>query len=291
MLGKEDAIRFAVTCLFAGGHLLIEDAPGVGKTMLSRAIARSTTLRFGRIQCTADLLPSDILGAEFWNPATQEINVRRGPVFANVVLADELNRMPPRSQSALLECMAEGQVTLGRERHQLEAPFFVVATQNPITSAGTYPLPSNQLDRFLMRLHIGYPSAAHEAEAVRREDGHDGLEELEAVASSEDLLAARAAVSRVQLADELVRWIVDFASATRDEPDFETGLSTRGAQALHRCARAYALVRGRDYVVPDDLDRLIPLVCSHRVRSRVPGRDPAGRLEEIRAQHPPAMLA
>lgn len=290
LLGKDEAIRVAMTALFAGGHLLIEDAPGVGKTMLSRALAKCTGLDFGRIQCTADLLPSDIVGAEFWNPATQELSVRRGPVFAQVLLADELNRMPPRTQSALLECMSEGSVSIGRESLELEAPFFVIATQNPASSAGTYPLPSNQLDRFMIRMEIGYPLPQDEVEAVRREDGHRSLDSVEVVADAERIRAAQHEVTQVRLTDELVQWIVDFANATRIDPDFELGLSTRGAQALHRCARAYALVRGRDYVVPDDLDRVLPLVCAHRVRCRVPGRDPRARLEELRSENPPTRL-
>lgn len=290
LLGKDEAVRLAITALFARGHLLIEDAPGVGKTLLARSLARCLGLDFQRIQCTADLLPADLIGAEFWDPSTSTLSVRQGPVFTNVLLADELNRMPPRTQSALLECMAEQQVTIGRERRRLASPFFVIATQNPGTSAGTYPLPENQLDRFLLRLRIGYPAAVHEREAVRREDGHAAIDSIEKVADAAELVAVQEEVQRVRLSDELVEWIVAFAKATREEPEFEVGLSTRGAQALHRTARAYALVQGRDYVVPDDLDRLMPVVCAHRVRCRVPGRDATARLEELRSEHPPTRL-
>ncbi len=290
LLGKRLVVELAVATFFAEGHLLIEDLPGVGKTLLARALAKSLGVDFQRVQCTSDLLPADLLGSEFWDPSTGHIALREGPVFTNILMADELNRMPPRTQSALLECMAEGTVTLGREARRLADPFFVIATQNPVFTAGTYPLPDNQLDRFLLRIGIGYPDRDAELEAVRREDGHAALDGLAEVASREEVLALRAAVENVRLEDELLQWIVDFARRTRQEPDFEVGLSTRGAQALHRAARAFALVRGRDYVVPDDLDVLLPYVCGHRVRCHAQDKDPRPRLEELRQALPPTRL-
>ncbi|MCB9890227.1 MAG: AAA family ATPase [Planctomycetes bacterium] len=290
LIGKRDVIELAITALFAEGHLLIEDVPGVGKTVLARSIARALGLDFQRVQCTSDLLPADLVGAEVWDPSTGQIGLREGPVFTNVLLADELNRMPPRTQSALLECMAERAVTIGRERRELEKPFFVIATQNPASTAGTYPLPENQLDRFLMRISIGHPDVDAEREAVRREDGHARIDTIEPIGEPSLLRSIGESVRAVRLEDELLAWIVDFARRTREEPDFESGLSTRGAQAYHRAARALALVRGRDYVVPDDLDVLLPYVCGHRVHCRVPGKNPGPRLEELREADPPTVL-
>ena len=290
LLGKDEAIRLALTALFARGHLLIEDAPGVGKTLLARSLARSLALPFQRLQCTADLLPGDLLGAEIWDPSSGSLRFRKGPVFTAVFLADELNRMPPRTQSALLECMSERQVSIGRKRYRLEEPFFVIATQNPEASSGTYPLPENQLDRFLLRIDIGYPDAVHERLAVKRENGHHDLDALPAIADAAMLLEARAQVEQVTLAEELVDWIVSFAQRTRSEPDFKLGLSTRGAQALHRAARAYAFVCGRDYVIPDDLDRILAPVCAHRITCRIPGQDPRVRLEQLRQETAPTSL-
>src|SRR5262245_20355512 len=195
--GKEDAVELAVVTLLAGGHLLIEDHPGVGKTLLAKCLAKALDLPFQRVQCTADLLPSDIVGAQIYHPRTGELTFRPGPVFTSVLLADELNRTPPRTQSALLECMAERRVTIDRESHALPDPFFVIATQNPLTSAGTYPLPENQLDRFLMSIRLGYLYAEHEIDVVAREDGHRLVDELRPVASRAELPRARAAVDAV----------------------------------------------------------------------------------------------
>ncbi len=283
--GKEDAVEFAVIALLAGGHILIEDHPGVGKTLLAKSLARALDLPFQRVQCTADLLPSDILGAQVYHPRTGELTFRPGPVFTSVLLADELNRTPPRTQSALLECMAERRVTIDRESHALPEPFFVVATQNPLTAAGTYPLPENQLDRFLLSIRLGYPDFEHEIDVVASEDGHRLVEELRPIAAREDLLAARRAVDAVRCDRELTAFVVQLAQATRRSGDAVLGVSTRGAQALHRACRARAHVHGRDFVVPDDVRALLVPTWSHRLSVR-PGTDPDAILHEILAQTP-----
>jgi MoxR-like ATPase len=285
LLGKPEAIELAVTTLLAGGHLLIEDHPGVGKTLLARSLARALDLPFQRIQCTADLLPSDVIGAQVYDPRTGEVRFRPGPVFTSVLLADELNRMPPRTQSALLECMAEHKVTVDRETHDLPEPFFVVATQNPTTSAGTYLLPDNQLDRFLMRIRIGHPDADHEARALGLDEGHRRAHEVQKVATREELLQAMRAVDAVKVSDELAQWIVALANRTRRATDVALGVSTRGAQALHRAARARAMVHGRDYVVPDDVLALVAPTWAHRIVLRNAGSNAAaGAAEAVLAE-------
>lgn len=268
LLGKDDAIELAVTALFAGGHLLIEDRPGVGKTLLARSLARALGLEFHRVQCTSDLLPTDLLGGPVYDPATGEVRLRRGPIFTSVLVADELNRTPPRTQSALLECMQEGRVTIERTTHDLPEPFFVIATQNPLQFAGTYPLPESQLDRFLLRIQLGYTHRQHEIDIVAREDGHQTLGDVEAVGSPEDLLAAQRAVRAVRADPAITHYIVDLARSTRQSADLRLGVSTRGAQALHRAARARAYVLGRDYVVPEDVRHLLEPVFGHRLVAR-----------------------
>lgn len=283
--GKEDAIETAIVALFAGGHILLEDQPGVGKTLLARTLARVLDLPFQRVQCTADLLPSDIVGAQIFHPRTGELTFRPGPVFTSVLLADELNRTPPRTQSALLECMAERRVTIDRQTHVLPDPFFVIATQNPLTAAGTYPLPENQLDRFLLRIELGYPDFEHEIEAVAREDGHRLVDELEPVATRGELLAARAAVDNVRCDRELSAFMVELAHRTRTAGDSMTGVSTRGAQALHRACRARAHLHNRDFVVPDDVRALLVPAWAHRLGAR--SHDEAEAvLHEILAETP-----
>lgn len=268
LLGKDGAIELAITTLLAGGHLLIEDKPGVGKTLLARALARSLDLPFQRLSCTADLLPSDIVGAQVWHPGKGEVTFRPGPVFTSVLVADELNRTPPRTQSALLECMQERRVTIERTTHALPDPFFVVATQNPLSFAGTYPLPENQLDRFLMRIRIGYPDPDTELLIVQQSDGHAALEALTSVATPDELRAARARVEGVTMHKDLARGIVALAQATRLAHDARMGVSPRGAQALHRACRARAVALGRDYVVPDDVHALLVPVFAHRMSVR-----------------------
>jgi MoxR-like ATPase len=269
--GKQDAIELALVTLFSGGHLLIEDHPGVGKTLLARSLARALDLPFQRVQCTADLLPADIVGTQVYHPRTGELSFRPGPVFASVLLADELNRTPPRTQSALLECMAERRVTVDRETHTLPEPFFVIATQNPMTSAGTYPLPENQLDRFLMRLQLGYPDTESEIDVVACEDGHRVVDQMTPVATAEDVAEARRQVEAVRCDRELTAFIVTLAQRTRETSDTVTGVSTRGAQALHRACRARAWLHGRDFVVPDDVRALLIPVWAHRLATQSGG--------------------
>ncbi|MBX3464705.1 MAG: MoxR family ATPase [Planctomycetes bacterium] len=283
--GKEEAIELAVTALLAGGHLLIEDHPGVGKTLLAKSLAKALDLPFQRVQCTADLLPSDIVGAQVYHPRTGELTFRPGPVFTSVLLADELNRTPPRTQSALLECMAERRVTIDRESHVLPDPFFVIATQNPMTAAGTYPLPENQLDRFLLSLRLGYPTPEDEVDVVASEDGHRLVDEQRPVAGRDDLRAARAAIEQVRCDRELTTFMVTLANRTRTSGDAVLGVSTRGAQALHRACRARAFVHGRDFVVPDDVRALLVPAWAHRMTGRGGGSSEA-LLHEILAQTP-----
>lgn len=265
LLGKQPAISHSVTALLAGGHLLIEDRPGVGKTLLARALARALALPFQRVQCTADLLPTDIIGAQIYHPRTGDVSFRPGPIFTSVLLADELNRTPPRTQSALLECMAERHVTIDRTRHELPDPFFVIATQNPLAFAGTYPLPESQLDRFLMRIELGYPEPAEERAIVAREDGQRALAAMEPCPDPQAFYAARDAVDAVHMSEELVDYVVELARRTRHLPDVRLGISTRGAQALHRACRARAVTLARDYVVPDDVRELLVPVFGHRL--------------------------
>jgi len=268
LIGKGHTVELAITTLVAGGHLLIEDRPGVGKTLLARALARSLDVPFQRVQCTADMLPADILGAQVYHPNTGEIVFRPGPVFTNVLLADELNRTPPRTQSALLECMQEGRVSIDRQVHQLPDPFFVVATQNPLQFSGTYPLPESQLDRFLMRVSLGYPDAKDEILIVTAENGHEQLVQLTPVATVDDLRAAKKALEKVRVDVELVSYMVDLAGRTRASGDIMLGVSSRGTQALHRACRARAVCQGRDYVVPEDIQALARPVFVHRIRTR-----------------------
>lgn len=269
--GKDDAIELTIIALLASGHVLIEDQPGVGKTLLAKSLAKALDLPFQRVQCTADLLPSDIVGAQVYQPKTGELIFRPGPVFTSVLLADELNRTPPRTQSALLECMAERRVTIDRTSHPLPDPFFVVATQNPMTAAGTYPLPESQLDRFLLCVHIGHLDAEHEIDVVAREDGHRVADEIAPVANRDDLVAARGAIDRVRCARELVAFMVELANRTRTSSEVVQGVSTRGAQALHRACRARAYTHARDFVVPDDVRALLLPTWGHRLTTRAGG--------------------
>jgi MoxR-like ATPase len=264
--GKSDQVRLALLCLLAEGHLLIEDVPGVGKTSLAKAIARSISGTWHRIQFTPDLLPSDVIGVSVWNRATAQFEFRPGGVFANVVLADEINRASPKTQSALLEAMEERQVTVDTHTYRLAPPFVVIATQNPIELEGTYPLPEAQLDRFLMRIPMGYPDRRAEVAILETQGaGHHAADDLGAVANADDIAAAAAAVARVHVAPALAEYIVDLVEATRARHDLLLGVSPRGALALQRAARALAASGGRDYVVPDDVRWLAPAVLEHRL--------------------------
>ena len=286
LLGKKSAVQFAVITLLAEGHLLVEDNPGVGKTLLARALARSLDLPFQRLQCTADLLPADIVGGHVYQPATGDVTFRPGPVFTSVLVADELNRTPPRTQSALLQCMQERKVTIERQTHELPDPFFVVATQNPLTFSGTYPLPESQLDRFLMRIRLGYLDAESEMQAVARADGFRDLDRLEPVADAMAVRAAREAARAVQVDPGIVRYVVELAQRSRSHGEVRVGVSTRGAQALHRACQARALLFGRDYVSPDDVQTLAVPVFAHRLSGPIDASAGEAIVHELLATTP-----
>jgi MoxR-like ATPase len=263
--GKREVIQMALACLVADGHLLIEDVPGVGKTMLAKAISRSIDGTWHRIQFTPDLLPSDVTGVSVWNRADNEFEFRQGGIFANIVLADEVNRASPKTQSALLEAMEERQVTVDVVTHDLERPFMVIATQNPIEYEGTYPLPEAQLDRFLMRIKVGYPDRAAGIDILETHGGTEPVDNLAPVLSAADVVKLQEAVTSIYVAPSLKGYIIDVAEATRHERDLVLGVSPRGALALQRASRAYAASAGRDYVIPDDLKLLAESVLEHRL--------------------------
>jgi MoxR-like ATPase len=265
ILGKDDVIEQLLVCLAAGGHLLIEDLPGVGKTTLAYALARSTDCAFSRIQFTSDLLPSDVTGVAIYDESTREFAFKPGPVFANIVLADEINRAPPKTQSALLEVMDRAKVTVDGEAHAVGAPFMVFATQNPIDYEGTFPLPESQMDRFLMRMRMGYPEHKDEIEILRSmRSGYDSIT-LQAVASRAEVAAIQALVPQVFVEESILEFILRIVDATRTESDFRAGASVRGGLALRTAAQARALVKGRDFVLPDDVTELVQSVLAHRL--------------------------
>ncbi|HEU4454798.1 MAG TPA: MoxR family ATPase [Longimicrobium sp.] len=264
--GKRETVRLSLAALLAHGHILFEDIPGVGKTTLARALTAALGLDFRRIQFTSDLLPSDVLGVSVYNPRTHEFETRPGPVFTNVVLADEINRAPPRTQSGLLEAMQEGRVTIDERSYDLPRPFLVMATQNPLEQHGTYPLPESQLDRFLMRLSIGYPDADEERSILLRSVGvGDPVERMRPVLDPVAVLALQERVETVHAEPSIVDYLMEIVRATRAEPRLRAGASTRAAIGLFRAARAYALVDGREFLVPDDVRRLVVPVLAHRL--------------------------
>ncbi len=262
--GKPEVVRLSMVCLLARGHLLIEDVPGVGKTTLAQALARAVHCSFHRLQFTSDMLPSDVLGVTIYNAHTQDFEFKQGPVFTNFLLADEINRATPKTQSALLEAMNEVQVTIESHSYPLEQPFMVMATQNPVEHHGTYPLPESQLDRFLMRIRIGYPDREAEREILRNADGVHG-EGLPAVLSAEDLLDLQHCASKIGVDEMLVDYMLAIVEKTRAHESLALGVSPRGAQALYRATQALAMVEGRDYVIPDDVKRLVIPVFAHRI--------------------------
>ncbi|GAB4465453.1 MAG: MoxR family ATPase [Armatimonadaceae bacterium] len=264
IVGKRETVELAVVSLLCNGHLLIEDIPGVGKTTLAKSLALSLGCAFKRIQFTPDLLPSDITGTYIYNQRNQEFDFRPGPVFANIVLADEINRATPKTQAALLECMEEGQVTSDGTTHTLPRPFFVIATQNNIEHAGTYQLPEAQLDRFLMRIAIGYPAQEDEIKILRSQVRQHPIDAITSVLSAEELLEVQDAVRDVHVSPQMQDYIVEIVTATRNHAQIEVGVSPRGSLALMHAAQAHATLQGRDFILPDDVKKLAPYVLAHR---------------------------
>lgn len=279
IVGKRRQIILAMVSWFCEGHVLLEDVPGVAKTMLARALAASVGCSFKRIQCTPDLLPTDVTGASVFNPRTTEFEFRPGPIFAQIVLADEINRATPRTQSALLEAMAEGRVTVDGVTHPLMPPFLVIATQNPIDHEGTFPLPEAQLDRFLMRFSLGYPSLDEELKMLDMLQRQHPIEDLQPVATAEDLRAVQQAVRQVHVDPKVRRYLAEIVHATRKCDDLALGASPRASIALFRCAQALAAISGRDYVLPDDVKRVAGPILAHRLILK-----PESRLRKVRVE-------
>lgn len=265
IIGKGDVIELVLTGLLAGGNILLEDVPGTGKTMLSKSLAKSVQGEFRRIQFTADLLPSDVTGIHFFHQKTGEFILQKGPVFTNILLADEINRATPRTQSSLLECMEERQVTLDGETIALGEPFFVIATENPVETAGTFPLPEAQLDRFMMKLSMGFPAFSSELEMMDRFLQKKPYEELQPVIEKETLVELQEAVKRVYISKEVQEYLLRIVEATRENRKLRLGVSPRGTLAFLRAAQAYAAMQGRDYVIPEDVKYLAPFVLEHRL--------------------------
>ncbi len=287
ILGKEEKIRLALTCFFARGHLLIEDFPGIGKTTLAKVLAKCMGLKFQRMQFTADLLPGDILGMSVFDQNDSSFRFHAGPIFTQVFLADEINRATPKSQSALLEAMEEEQVTFEGETRPLESPFFVIATQNPLEQAGTFLLPESQMDRFLMRIELGYPDREAEKKILRGEGADQAMEKISCCMSRSDVIRVQDQIDLVHSSDTFLDYLQDLLEFTRTSPDFQIGLSPRAGLSLSRAARAWAFLHGRDHTLPEDLQHILPWVAGHRLRS---ARDlmgiPRDRLMEMFSRVP-----
>ncbi len=279
IVGKDQEVRLTLVALLCEGHLLIEDVPGVGKTMLARALAKSVGCVFRRIQFTPDMLPSDVTGVSVYNQKSMEFEFRPGPIMAQIVLTDEINRATPKTQSALLEAMEERQVTVDGITHAMARPFLVLATQNPIEYEGTFPLPEAQVDRFMMRIHLGYPSRASEIDVMTRQATHHPIQDIQQVIAAEELLVAQRAARDVYVDDLVKGYIVDLVTTTRDHPDVYLGASPRGSLALFLASRAWAAMEGRDFVLPDDIKLLAPSVLAHRLIV-----SPSARIKNVGAQ-------
>jgi MoxR-like ATPase len=283
VLGKPDVVKLVITALLAGEHILLEDVPGVGKTLIGKAIAKSISGKFTRLQFTPDLLPSDITGSSIYNTTKSEFTFHPGPVFANVVLADEINRAPPRTQSALLEAMGEGQVSVDGETHRLPRPLLVIATQNPFEFEGTYLLPESQLDRFLLRITVGYPAREFELKLLTSHRDGEPVDQLQPVIDLQQILDLQQRVRQVYVEQSLANYLLDIVHATRESSQVQVGVSTRGSLAYYRAAQSLALVEGREHVIPDDIKRLAVPVLSHRIvpRGMLPGADRSATEEII----------
>lgn len=281
VLGKEKQVRLALCCLFAGGHLLLEDLPGMGKTTLSQALAKVFGLGYSRIQFTSDLLPADIIGVSIFDASSSSFSFHEGPIFSNLILADEINRTTPKTQSALLEAMEEGQVSVDGETRQLPTPFFVIATQNPVSFAGTYPLPESQLDRFLMRLEIGYPDPAAERILLLNNNQREKIEGIKQCLSPDDVKKISERIPQLKVTDSLIDYIQRLVAYTRQDDKFSFGLSPRGSMALMHSARTWALMNDRNHVLPEDVQMVLPAVVDHRLRSV---SDSSGRNAEAYSQ-------
>ncbi|MBR9868678.1 MAG: MoxR family ATPase [Oceanospirillales bacterium] len=267
LYGKQEEIKLALTCIFSRGHLLIEDLPGMGKTTLAHALAKVLGLEYQRLQFTSDMLPADILGVSIFDPSANRFQFHPGPVFTQVLLADEVNRTTPKTQSALLESMEEGRVSLDGQTHRLPEPFFVIATQNPVTQQGTFPLPESQLDRFLMRIELGYPDVRAERELLRGGDPRERLNSLPAVISAAQLEQISQACGAVNVSESILDYLQRLIAYSRQAPEFSFGISPRGALALLNASRSWAYIEGRDYVIPEDLQQLLGPVTGHRLRA------------------------
>ena len=285
MIGKREVAELSIVALLAGGHVLLEDVPGVGKTMMVRSLSKSVGANFKRIQFTPDLLPSDVIGVSIYNPKTLQFEFRPGPIIGNIILADEINRTSPKTQAALLEAMEEASVTIDGETLTIPKPFFVMATQNPIEYEGTYPLPEAQLDRFLLKIKMGYPTAQQEIEVLRRAENRQPIQEIEAVMSVEELLKLQQHVKKVYVEDGVKSYIVDIARATRNHQNVYLGVSPRASIALMKAAQAYAFMQNRDFVKPDDIKYLAPFVFAHRLilapEARYEGVQPEDIIKEV----------
>ena len=287
VLGKEDQIRLALTCLFARGHLLIEDIPGIGKTTLAKALSKCLGLQFRRVQFTSDMLPGDILGTSIFDRKQSVFLFHPGPIFTQVLLADEINRATPKTQSALLEAMEEQQVTIEGETRGLESPFFVIATQNPMEQYGTFPLPESQLDRFLMRIDLGYPDRIAEKKLLKSENVRDLLTDMPACIMSENVLEIQQRIGAVHISDALLNYIQDILAFTRMSTYFHIGLSPRAGMAIAQAARSWSYISGRDYVLPEDVQKIMPWVVGHRLRSKEDLEEiPRQRLKTIFSEVP-----